>query len=187
VFAAAARTFFDREAPEGYLDDWATALGNTDAAAPSKGANVSLLLFRLEDEWLALATAVVVEVTSTRTVHRIPHRTGPVLAGLVNLRGQLHLCVSLHGLLGVEPSPNAAADQATARLVVIRRDHEAWAFAADEVLGVHRVSRDVLRGVPSTLANPAVSFSQAVFPWNGRSVGYLDEQRVFSSLRSTGR
>ena len=45
-----------------------------------------------------------------RPVHRIPHRSNDVLIGLVNLRGQLQLCVSLHGLLGVEvagASPHA--------------------------------------------------------------------------------
>ena len=41
--------------------------------------------------------------------------------------------------------------------------------------------------VPSTLANPAGSFSQAVFAWGeGRSVGLLDEPRVFAALRRLG-
>ena len=72
-------------------------------------------------------------------------------------------------------------------MVVIRQGAETWVFTADEVLGVHRVPRDRLRPAPSTLANPAVSFSQAVFAWDERSVGYLDEQRVFTALRSVGQ
>ena len=72
-------------------------------------------------------------------------------------------------------------------MVVIRRQHEPWAFTAEEVIGVHRIPRAQLKGVPSTLANPTVNFSQAVFTWNGHSVGWLDEQRVFSSLRSLGQ
>ena len=63
---------------------------------------------------------------------------------------------------------------------------ETWAFAADEVLGVQNVPRNRLRGVPSTLANPTVGFSQAVLSWNERSVGLIDEQRVFTTLRSLG-
>jgi chemotaxis-related protein WspD len=69
---------------------------------------------------------------------------------------------------------------------VVVRDREraeTWAFGADEVLGVHRVPRSQWRSVPSTLINPAVGFSQAVLSWNGRSVGLLDEQRVFAVLR----
>ncbi len=87
----------------------------------------------------------------------------------------------MHGLLGVDPPASPSP-----RLVVLRdRDRaETWAFGADEVLGVHRVPRGHWRPVPSTLANPAVGFSQAVLSWNDRNIGLLDEQRVFAALRS---
>jgi chemotaxis-related protein WspD len=72
------------------------------------------------------------------------------------------------------------------RLVVLRDRNRAenWAFAADEVLGVQQVPRGRWRGVPSTLANPTVGFSQAVLSWKERSIGLLDEERVFMALRS---
>jgi chemotaxis-related protein WspD len=187
VFASAARLFFDREPPAGYLAEWAGLLAGARESAHDDGSSVGVLIFRLAGEWLALSTKVVAEVTAVRPVHRIPHRTNAVVTGLVNLRGQLHLCASLHGLLGVEPSPGGNGHGSVPRMVVIRQGNEPWVFPAEEVLGVHRVPRDQLRGVPSTLANPAVSFSQAVFAWDGRSVGYLDEQRVFTVLRSLGR
>jgi chemotaxis-related protein WspD len=138
------------------------------------------LIFRLGEEWLAFRSQIIAEVTLPRLVHRVPHRSNSILAGLVNLRGQVQLCISLHGLLGV------IAPASSSRLVVLRDPDraETWAFAADEVLGVRRVSRSQWRSVPSTLINPAVGFSQAVLSWNGRSVGLLDEQRVFTALRS---
>jgi chemotaxis-related protein WspD len=71
-------------------------------------------------------------------------------------------------------------------MIVIRHEAESWVCTADEVLGVPRVPPDLWRSPPSTLANPAVSFSQAVFSWQGRSVGLLDEARVFVALRSLG-
>jgi chemotaxis-related protein WspD len=195
VFAAAARTFFDRPAPEGYLVGWSRWLassadqdahgeGNGEGTddAPAHGERVSVLIFRLGPEWLAFCTQTVAEVTTPRPVHRVPHRTNKILLGLVNLQGQVQLCVSLHGLLGVTAPSNPA------RLVMLRdRDRaETWAFAADEVLGVQHVPRSRWRGVPSTLVNPAVGFSQAVLSWKDRSIGLLDEQRVFTALRSLG-
>jgi chemotaxis-related protein WspD len=186
VFAAAAGTFFDRPAPPGYLDAWADQLSGAHHAASDGGTTASVLIFRLRQEWLALDTKVVHEVTSPRPVHRIPHRSNGCVAGLVNLRGQLYLCASLHTLLGVEQD-RVDARTAVARMVVIRQKGELWVFPAEEVLGVHHVPRDRLRAVPSTLANPAVSFSQAVFAWNEHSVGYLDPERVFSGLRSLAR
>lgn len=194
VFSAAARGFFDRPAPSGYLAEWTKIL-----AEPTEEAvcdDVSLLIFRLHGEWLALGTRVVAEVTALRPVHRIPHRSTGIINGLVNLRGQLQISVSLHELLGVDPQSDAVQDRAhqeqdglpaQSRLVVIQKDAETWAFPADEVPGVHRLARGGLRNVPATLANPATSYSQAVFSWRSRSVGYLDDQRVFATLRSLGK
>ena len=185
VFARAARAFFDRKAPEGYLAEWSELLGR-----PAEGGSIddmALLVFRLGSEWLALALSVVSEVTMLRPVHRVPHRTNRVFSGLVSLRGQLQLCVSLHGLLDVDP-PDASLDPSSnPRLVVIRQNSEIWAFPADEVVGVRRVARDRLQKAPSTLSNRAVSYSRAVFAWGeGRSIDVLDEPRVFAALRRMG-
>jgi chemotaxis-related protein WspD len=185
VFARAARSFFDRKAPEGYLAEWSELLGKPIGMASADES--ALLVFRLGSEWLALALSVVSEVTATRPVHQIPHRTNRVFSGMVSLRGQLQLCVSLHGLLEVDPPDPDSGPSSSPRLIVIRKDSETWAFPADEVVGVHRVARDRLQKVPSTLANPTGSFSRAVFAWDeGRSVDVLDETRVFATLRRMG-
>jgi chemotaxis-related protein WspD len=194
VFAGAARSFFERPAPKDYLADWSRWLAESAAFAAcgdeqkgeadhlvSRGESQSVLIFRLGEEWLAFRTQTVAEVTLPRPVHRIPHRTSEVLTGIVSLQGQVQLCVSLYGLLGA-----TAAAESPSRLVVLRdvERAETWVFTADEVVGVRRVPRKEWRNVPSTLINPAVGFSQAVLDWNGHSVGLLDEQRVFSALRS---
>jgi chemotaxis-related protein WspD len=185
VFARAARGFFARRAPEGYLEEWAELLARPPEAA--SGDASALLVFRLGREWMALALSAVDEVTAPRPVHRVPHRTNRVFAGLVSLRGQLQLCVSLHGLLEVDPPDPADGPPAYPRLVVIRRGPETWAFPAEEVAGVRYVAPDRLGKIPSTLTNPAGSFSRAVFAWDqGRSVDVLDEPRVFDALGRLG-
>lgn len=196
VFATAARTFFERRAPEGYLAEWwcwLSAAHVRDSSEDGKegGSNfgprrehgASVLIFRLGVEWLAFPTHAVAEVTTCRPIHRVPHRTSAIFTGLVNMQGQVQLCVSLHGLLGVIARPTAP------RLVVLSdREHGSlWAFITDEVFGVEYVMRSEWRSVPSTLANPAVGFSQAVLVWNGLTVNLLDEQRVFAVLGSVGQ
>ena len=204
----------------GYLAEWTRWLaqseepGGHEAAETIAGGErdrVGVLIFRLGQEWLAFRTQTVAEVTLPRPVHRIPHRSNDVLIGLVNLRGQLQLCISLSGLLGVESalgpprSPShdpsdakaagaeAGSHQGTGaelaaapgtRLVVLRdrERSETWVFPAEEVLGVHRLPRGQMRSVSSALANPDVSFSQAILSWRDRSVSFLDEQRVFAAL-----
>lgn len=192
VYASAARTFFDRPAPEGYLAEWTRLLSREKAVVDVDSQSV--LVFRLLEEWLALSTRILSEVTHPRPVHRIPHRDQETLLGLVNIRGQLQLCVSMHRLLGVSAASPAAAEDPVAaearlilpRLVVVEWKAKRWAFPAEEVRGVSRISRAGLRAVPSTLTKVS-SCSQAVFTWHGHSVGLLDDQRVLSALRSIGQ
>src|SRR4029077_20883676 len=79
VFAAAARTFFDRPAPEGYLADWARWLAASEGreargagndqdqdSIVSNGDGISVLIFRLGEEWLAFRTDTVAQVTTPR-------------------------------------------------------------------------------------------------------------------------
>jgi chemotaxis-related protein WspD len=177
VFESGARDFFQRAAPEGYLAEWLTLLAAPVTTATSQ--DLGVLIFRLRDEWFALRVQAVVEVTTLRPIHRIPHRSNETLVGMINLRGRLRLQVSMHGLLGVGPG-NA---EGTRRLIVISRHGQTWVFEAEEVLGVHRLARERLGNLPSTLSDPETSFSQAVIDWKGRSVGLLDEDRLFESLK----
>ena len=141
----------------------------------------SLFMFRLGEECLSLRTHLLVEVTPRRPIHRVPHRSNAVFQGLVNIRGQLQLCLSLHGLLGL---PENA--QAGPILAVLEDGGTRWVFPVDEVLGVHRIARSVLRKVPGTLANPLTSFTQAVFAWEDKHVGFLEEHRLLTAFRSLG-
>jgi chemotaxis-related protein WspD len=178
VFATAGRRFLDAPSPAGYLDEWTTRLAARDD--DREGDESSVLVFRLSDEWLALPVAVLVEVTRPRAVHRIPHRGG-LLAGMANIRGELHLCVRFDLLLGI--AVGADPDPELRRLVVIRRDTDCWVFAADEVDQVHRVLLPDLSTAAPTLARAQVKMTRGVFPHAGRSVGLLDDMRLFQSLR----
>lgn len=189
----AAQAFFERPAPPDYLSEWARRLAQPEHEAERDLR--SLVVFRLHSEWLALSTAQLVEITDPHDIHSIPHRTNNVLLGLVNVRGQLRLCVSLHGLLGVGPGGRDAAAVAKAglaggpartsytRMIIIEQGHEQWVFSADEVVGVHRLTSTQLRKVPSTYAQ-ANSHTQAVFDLYEHTVGFLDLERLVTSLRS---
>ncbi len=203
VMAEAATVFFDRTPPAGYLEEWREVLETPLDDDVSGG--LSLLVFRLGEEWFALAAEVLAEVTPLRTVHKIPHRSNTVLAGMVNVRGQLLLCGSLHGLLGLRQAATAAAGQrpthlgawqrsgpeqapprTPARLLVAARSEgrttQRWAFAVDEVAGVQRIAAADLREVPSTLGKPGQRYSAALFGWQSRQVSLLDAERLFTGI-----
>src|SRR5215468_4018052 len=106
VFAAAGRRFLDAPSPPGYLEEWTERLATPVGEAVADLESV--LTFHLGDEWLALPVRVLVEVTTPRPVHRVPYRAG-LLAGLVNIRGELHLCAHLARLLGIAVGQTGAS------------------------------------------------------------------------------
>jgi chemotaxis-related protein WspD len=177
---AEARAFFDRSPPEDYLEEWASRL----AQPPERPDDdlSSFVVFRLESEWLALPAGVFVEVTDPQPIHSVPHRTNGILLGMINIRGQLRLAVSLHGLFEVEPA--AGADKTPSpRLLILRDGGDQWAFQVEEVAGIQRLAQAELRAVPSTFLR-ANTHTRAVFDRDGRTVGILDPDALFTSLRS---
>jgi chemotaxis-related protein WspD len=184
VFAAASHRFLDVPSPEGYLEEWTQRL-----TAPIEEAATdlqSVLIFRLGEEWLALRVQVLLEATTPRPVHRIPHRAG-LLAGLVNIRGELHLCVHLAQLLGIKSEgrdQGSGAVNGRSRLIVVQHDGERWVFPVDEIDQVYRLSAGELAGAPATLARSAGRLTRSVFVLRERSIGYLDDSRLFQVLRA---
>jgi chemotaxis-related protein WspD len=182
VFAAASRRFLDAAPPEGYLEEWTERLS---AAVEETATGLqSVLLFRVGEEWLALPIAVLLEVTIPRPVHRVPHRAG-LLAGLVNIRGELQLCVHLAQLLGIKASglpPDRDGGQP--RLLVVEGEGGRWVFPVAEVDQVYRFAPAELTGAPATLARAAGRLTRAVFAWRERSIGLLDDTRLFRALRT---
>jgi len=191
VLAEAAGQFFDRPAPSGYLEAWQSVLEVPDER-PDVDAT-SLLVFRLDTEWLALPTSALVEVTTVRRIHAVPHRTGTPLAGIVNIRGRLELGISLHAILGVPGGPRGPASDdmpagadGVARLLVVERrasnTQKRWVLGVDEVAGVQRVPASALRKLPATVGQAASRCSSALFDDGARPVAVLDAARLFDAL-----
>lgn len=180
----AGRQFLDAPSPGGYLEEWTRRLA--DPIEESTGDQIGLLTFRLAEEWLALPVSVLVEVTAPRPLHRVPHRGG-ILAGLVNIRGELHLCVHLDKVLNLErdSAPSPLAPQP--RLLVVRHEADRWAFPVDEVDQVQRLPLHRLTPPPATLRRSLARLTRGVFHQDGGSIGLIDDDRLFATLRARMR
>ncbi len=105
------------------------------------------------------------------------------MLGLVNIRGELLICVSLGHLLGLERTPPGETPRRTYdRLLVANWDGNRLVFPADEVRGIHRFQMPELKEPPATLAKSNLSYTQGLLYWQGRAVGFLDADRLFSAL-----
>ena len=189
VFMEAGQQLFEREPPADYILEQ-TALLSEEMAEDAVGSE-AMIVFRIDEEWLALDVDAVVEVAEPRPVHRVPHRTDRLLMGIANIRGELQLCVSLRALLGMDGADRLSEGDlsdgagSSCRLLVCERSGQRWAFAVDEVAGVQRVAIDRLGNVPSTIAKSVKRLIKAVFRWGKKSVGRLDVDRVFASLEES--
>jgi chemotaxis-related protein WspD len=180
VFAAAGRTLMERTAPGGYLSEQTANVAS--AAKPAQRADRSLLIMRLADEWLGLDTSAVTEVVTDRTIHRIPHRTGGAVLGLVNVHGQLQLAASLHKVVGLAESTTRSP---TRRLVVTKREQENWVFPVDEVFNAVGFSRDDIQAAPMTVTAALGTHTRGVVDWRDKKVGYLSIESLYAALRRT--
>jgi chemotaxis-related protein WspD len=143
----------------------------------------SAVIFRLGAEWFALRTMVFRGISAQRPIHTLPHRRERVVAGVVNIRGELLVCVSLAVALGLAAKPPAA----TARLAVLSREGNRFVFPADEIAELHRFDDADLGPLPATLALAQAKYTRGFLTWRDRPVALLDDQLLFYSLnRSLG-
>ncbi|MFJ4429693.1 chemotaxis protein CheW [Pseudomonas sp. NPDC089395] len=172
VYAAAATRLLDRY-----------ALGQDEqvheAQESEAVAGRSLLLFRLGEEWLALATACLAEIAPVQPVHSLPHQRSRVLQGVANVRGALVPCLSLSDLLGGEHVPDQSrSGRAMPRLLILAATGGPVVMAVDEIDGIHRLDL-ALTGTSEETA----PFTAAVMQWRGRSVRVLDDQQLLSAVQ----
>ena len=184
VYAAGAAALLDAEAPAGYIADRTAYFAAPALVAAEETRSVAI--FRVGSEWLALPAAVVIEVANLLPVHSLPHRSSGVVLGLASVRGELLVCVSLAQVVGSEPLAMPGGDprgRAYPRLLVIRREGVRVVCPVDEVHGMHRFHTRELTAVPTTVAKATVTYSTALLPWQGHSVGLLDDQLLFYTLK----
>lgn len=176
VYARTGRQLLDRPLPPGYREEW-TRLYAGEATAAGQAERDTVLILRIAGEWLAVPVALCQEIAAPRPVRSLPHRRSAALRGIVNVRGELLVCLSLAELLGIGASGGEAAGgrlAAFGRLIVIGGEGGRVAFEADEVHGLHSHDRGALEPVPATIGRSGTNAVAAMLPWNGRAVGCLD-------------
>jgi len=198
VYAAAGDALLERDPPPDYIHEWTHILSEPTPAADvssSKGAIVpaaavmTIMIFRLGSQKLALPVRVLQEVTHPCFIQPLPHRSDQLFLGLVNVRGEILLCVSLSQLLNLESATNKITDayaKRTQRMIVAGQREGKWVFPVDEVYGTHRFHLKELREPPVVITKAAESYTQGVIDWEDNKadhkVNYLDSDLLFYAL-----
>ncbi|GAK57038.1 CheW-like protein [Candidatus Vecturithrix granuli] len=185
VFTQAGRQLLERNLPQEYRNDWTGVLAQKKEEELI--GTLSVVIFRIEREWLAISTHLFEEIMSADQIqsllHRIPHRKNPVLMGMINVHGEIWLCVSLRELLGIERlTDQEETRNISKRMMVINSDDGRWVFPVDEIHGISRVHASTFQNVPVTVVKAKSTFTKGIFEWQEKRVAFLDEDLLLYSL-----
>lgn len=181
-YSAAGRRMLERTMPRDYRREWTERYAQEQRVAEK--TNHSVLVFRLGDEWLALESRYVKEITQTRKIHSLPHRSDKLVKGLINIRGELKLCISIGTLLKLEKARDSYTTdhEILERMILIESEQQSFIFPVSEVHGILHYTDHELQSLPATLANTRNKFSRGIVAWNARHVGIIDHELLFYAL-----
>jgi chemotaxis-related protein WspD len=180
VYSTAGVRLLDRPLTPEYRRQWTGHYAQEKKLAVP--IRTSVVIFRVGSEWLGLSTRAFQEVAEKRAVHSLPHRRRNVVLGLVNVRGELLICVSLGRLLGLEQGSPGVRTLIHDRLIVVNWNGNRYVFSADEVHGIHRLNQEDLREPPATVSHSSLTHTQGVFNWRERTVGVLNPDSLFAAM-----
>ena len=178
-FTLQGRALFDIKASDDYLHEWQEFL--SEERHEVLKSLESVLIFRLGHEWFAFRTAALKEIVEPCKIHRIPNKTEEALMGLANIKGELHLCFSLHKLLGIElRDENISSKQ---KFMILEKDGFSWVFPADEISGINKYNMEDVGNIPVTVSKSDANYIKEIFHFDHRNTAYLDDELILYSLK----
>src|SRR5450830_1657215 len=178
VYSAAATRLLDRYSLQQERPEQGAAV-----EAASDVVTRSLLMFRLGEEWLGLATRCLVEVAPLQPIHSLPHQRSRALLGVANVRGALVACLSLVELLGLDTTSHGTpGGRIMPRMLIIAAQDGPVVVPVDEVDGIHAIDERTLTAASASGTQASGRFTQGVLQWKGRSLRWLDEAQLLSAV-----
>ncbi len=184
VFESAGTDLFNREPPEGYLDEWNDILAKEKEVFQS--IENSFIIFRIEEEYMALSAGCVTLITDNNKVHSLPNKNSIILLGIANIRGEIKIVIDAKQLLGIETGHYinvAERKKIYKRMLVLHADKDYWAFTVDEIVGVKKIKEPEIGQVPSTLKRNSANFFRGIINDEEKKyIGVLDEKKLFAGI-----
>lgn len=181
VYGAAAIALLDRygSALERGDDDYAQS-----GPEEVQGAQRSLLIFRLGEQWLAIATRCLAEVMPVSPIHVLPHRNSRGLLGVTNVRGTLVACLSLAELLDLDTQQDARRGERRVipRMLILESDSGPLVTPVDEVSGIQRIPVARISNAKHDDKRTISRFTAGVLQWQEQSITLLDDEQLLQTM-----
>ena len=142
----------------------------------------STFIFRAGEEWLGIHSSLIKEVVDMGPIHSIPHKSSRVFRGIVNIRGKLELCVSIGGVLRIEPAQKKYNFASPERLIVASNSGQSVVFPVSQVLGPYQYDAKDLKPLPVTISGSKAVYTKYILSLPHYDVGILDDTLLFRIL-----
>ena len=177
---------FNRPQDEAYLEEWSKLLAQPKGILEEVKES-PFVVFRIYNEWFGLSALVFSEIVSDRPINVIPYKSEPSLLGIVNLRGRLCLCISLHRLFEMALDHGSSEDRRKSkvhnpRMITLSNKDEIWAFPVDEVDSVYQIDLSKMTNVPINLLHSKKNFLKGIISIGNKKINVIDEEILFASL-----
>lgn len=180
VYGAAAIALLDRYGSS--LERDADDYGQGEAQEPV-GEQRSLLIFRLGEQWLAIATRCLAEVMPVSPIHSLPHRKSTGLLGVTNVRGTLVACLSLSELLDLETDDSRQSGQRVIpRMLILESGSGPLVVPVDEVSGIQKIPLARISNAKQDDKRTISRFTAGVLQWRGQSITLLNDEQLLQNM-----
>lgn len=179
-YANSGRLLLTRPLTEEYRRELSERFRQPPSQAPK--TTKTAFIFRAGDEWLGVKSSLIKEVVDMGPIHSIPHKSSRIFRGIVNIRGRLELCVSIGGVLRIEPGARRQGIPTPERLIVAAKAGQSIVFPVSEVMGPMPYNASALKPLPITVSGSKAVYTKGILNVNNKEVGMLDDAMLFRIL-----
>ena len=140
---------------------------------------LSLLLFRLGEEWYAVRIMDVREIYNDFKMTHIPRLPDFVL-GVINVRGEIISVTDIAVLMRI--ASDGAAEEQVPSAIVVSTDRCVSALVVDEIGDIIEVRRDAIEPPLSTLERTQAEFISGSVFVEGRLIGIVNLDKVLEPI-----
>jgi chemotaxis-related protein WspD len=183
VYVHSGRKLLERPIADGLIDEWSEIFRQEKATEIID--KISVVIFSISGEWLAIRTDLFQEAVVYKFVHYVPGRSNKYFLGVVNINGELYLSISLAAFLDLpEVMPIDDKGKSVFKvLLVLNETCMRYGFPVDEFEGVISISAGSLEDTPATLSKNENTISAKVFNHRNNKVGLIDDKKLIEILR----
>ncbi len=160
---------------------WFWSVANLDNTAPATLvlATAKIVIVTIRDHWYGINAEYVSEVSRMLQITNVPWTPGYV-AGVVNLRGNIHSTVDIGVILGESP---VTLDQ-TKKIVMCKSEDFSTGMIVDEMYEIIDIDENAIEPAISTLDVIRTEYISGVFELSGSVVSLLNLPRIIEKLKS---